>query len=71
MCKNCLKKDIQNHSFRIVDLSNQISELVLIIKSKMQTDIINEELNIIERISKEIKDEIQIIESKVENTKLK
>ncbi len=72
MCKNCLKKDIQLNCIRIYDISDQINELIGYIKSKSNTnlDLVGEELEIIERLNKEVKDQLNVIESKIDSSKV-
>jgi len=72
MCKNCLKKDIQLNCIRIYDISDQINELIEHIRNKSNTnlDLVGEELEIIERLNKEVKEQLNVIENKIDSSKV-
>ncbi len=72
MCKNCLKKDIQLNCIRIYDISDQINELIEHIRNKSNTnlDLVVEELEIIERLNKEVKEQLNVIEGKIDSSKV-
>ena len=72
MCKKCLKKDIQLNCIRIYDISDQINELIEHIRNKSNTnlDLVGEELEIIERLNKEVNEQLNVIENKIDSSKV-